>query len=518
MINNLLSSSKKNLTQSVSGSVSLAIGFIFVFLLALVSGFFLTHEEAPYTSELAFIEKSGDSNIKGSVIPASCESNPPEDHVPGDCGCSINAISPCSGASCTRTIRWAANVASGQVNIWRGATYIGERLANSEENLTVAVGGETFSVMRNDGIVLCSTFVTGYPAPTLTFTANGASDITVNQTDTVTLSWTVENADTCAASGSWVGGQIANNGTHEAGVVPTSPSNSYTLNCSGPGGSTPVQSVSVTVRPPSVTLDATPPLIGPGMSSTLFWTVSGASTCDISGGWNGPITPANGNMIVSPSYAPVTSYTLTCIGIGGDDTKSTTITMPSGTITATPCTISPDESSCFSTVSWNSANFIGARSVQQNSSVFSVSPSDSVVRTVNPDNDLFKLEDTGSSFVRIAEAGAVCHTGSVWVTEAQLCISLPVLTLDSDKIVRSGTSAGLDIAVRANYLTTCTVQDGTTQTFTHSASSIARSYNMTTRTLKSAQIVTLTCTHNTYPIVTQSKQVRIEVIPTIQEI
>lgn len=39
----------------------------------------------PHTSELAFIEKSFEHGVEGSVIPASCESNPPTNHFFGDC-------------------------------------------------------------------------------------------------------------------------------------------------------------------------------------------------------------------------------------------------------------------------------------------------------------------------------------------------------------------------------------------------------------------------------------------------
>ncbi len=53
--------------------------------------FILTQESTPYTSELAFTERSENSGVMGTVIPASCESDIPQNHFVGDCQCSITA-------------------------------------------------------------------------------------------------------------------------------------------------------------------------------------------------------------------------------------------------------------------------------------------------------------------------------------------------------------------------------------------------------------------------------------------
>jgi hypothetical protein len=59
-----------------------AVGLVSI---AMVAVFFVTRGVTPHTSELAFTEHSTLGKDAGSVIPASCNSNPPTDHFNGDC-------------------------------------------------------------------------------------------------------------------------------------------------------------------------------------------------------------------------------------------------------------------------------------------------------------------------------------------------------------------------------------------------------------------------------------------------
>jgi hypothetical protein len=64
--------------------------------------------------------------------------------------------------------------------------------------------------------------------------------------------------------------------------------------------------------------------IVPPEKVTLTWTSSGASSCTMDQGIDtGGLT--NGSVIVSPSAT--TTYTLTCTGAGGEDSKSITVTV-----------------------------------------------------------------------------------------------------------------------------------------------------------------------------------------------
>jgi hypothetical protein len=503
--------------QSLGRVAWLFVGLIATVLSFFVGGYSLTKAEVPYVSELAFIEKSDNLNFVGSVIPASCESNPPEDHFFGDCQCNINAVSPCLDASCSRTIAWYASPST--FHIWRDSTYLSSESGGSQGIFTVPPGGSVFSVRRDDDVILCSSFVTGYPPPILNFLVNGSSNVTIDSAP-VTLQWSVDNTDTCTASGSWSGGKAGSSGSHQEILSPAAADNTYTLTCSGPGGSV-SRSVNVVVLPPTVTFSASPTLIGPGMSTTLSWDIIGADSCNRSGGWSGVINPPNGSgsQVVSPSYSPSTTFNLSCTGVGGTTNRSVVVTMPSGSITATPCTIPAETGSCLSTVTWNSANFLGNRSVKQGTVQFSTDISGSVSRAVNPDNRTFSLEDTGSAFIQTSLSLPVCQVGSIWVTDAQLCITLPVLSLDATRFVRKGSSADITISVLANYSATCTIQDGsaTGYTFVHTPSPAPQSYTYTSQPLESDQIINLTCTHNLYPIVTQSEQARVSVTPGFEE-
>jgi hypothetical protein len=79
--------------------------------------------------------------------------------------------------------------------------------------------------------------VTGGSAPAVTFTASAA---TVAAGGSVTLTWNAANATGCTASGGWSG----NKATSGSESVTVQQSSTYTLACSGAGGTT-NQSVSV---------------------------------------------------------------------------------------------------------------------------------------------------------------------------------------------------------------------------------------------------------------------------------
>ena len=84
---------------------------------------------------------------------------------------------------------------------------------------------------------------TPYCPPTINFSANPTS---IFQGQSTTLSWTTTYATSCAASGGWSGSK-ALNGSEV--VVPLPPPQvTYTLTCSGPGGSA-SDSVTINITP-----------------------------------------------------------------------------------------------------------------------------------------------------------------------------------------------------------------------------------------------------------------------------
>src|SRR4029450_7510388 len=91
-----------------------------------------------------------------------------------------------------------------------------------------------------------------------------------------TLTWTSTNATSCTASGDWTGSK-ATSGT--APVGPLATGKSYTLACTGAGGTaTQTASVSVGSAPvPTLTLTASPTTVAAQGSSTLTWSSTNAT-------------------------------------------------------------------------------------------------------------------------------------------------------------------------------------------------------------------------------------------------
>ena len=92
------------------------------------------------------------------------------------------------------------------------------------------------------------------PVPTVSLTSTAS---TVTDNDSTTLNWTASNADSCTASGGWFGSKETS-GTES--TVPLTQDTTFTLDCTGPGGSA-SQSIIVKVLSPSgvATLSWTPP-------------------------------------------------------------------------------------------------------------------------------------------------------------------------------------------------------------------------------------------------------------------
>lgn len=115
------------------------------------------------------------------------------------------------------------------------------------------------------------------------------------------------------------------------------------------------------------------------------------------------------------------------------DTAMSCSAAPSGSISATSCTIQLDESSCDSTVSWNSSNFVGAASVSQASTGTTLGTSPASI-AVNFSNNTFTLVDTGSSFTTSATASVSCASG-VW-DGSKCSVACVPLTCNASSICR----------------------------------------------------------------------------------
>ena len=180
------------------------------------------------------------------------------------------------------------------------------------------------------------------PVPVLT-----ASPSTIIAGANSTLTWSSTNATACT-------GTNFNTANHTSGSMTVTPAATitYSISCTGPGG-TANTSATVTVNtPPTTTLTATPGSVTAGGASTLAWSSTNATVCTGSGFSTGNYT--SGTASVSP--ATTTSYSVTCTGPGGTHTSSATVIvngLVGASLSASPTNITPGGNS---TLTWSSSN------------------------------------------------------------------------------------------------------------------------------------------------------------------
>jgi len=160
------------------------------------------------------------------------------------------------------------------------------------------------------------------PVPTVSISASPAS---VNSGGMSTLTWSSSDADSCTASGSWIGDKAVN-GSEVVGPIESD--SQFSLTCSGGGGST-TGSTAVTVNsaanPPTLSFTATPGTVTQGSAATLNWSTINVDSCTASGDWSGS-RPTSGNESTG-NLNSASSYTLTCSGPGGDISDDVTVTI-----------------------------------------------------------------------------------------------------------------------------------------------------------------------------------------------
>lgn len=190
--------------------------------------------------------------------------------------------------------------------------------------LTCDEAGGTGTVSRT------ATVTVTLPPPTVTFSAS-ASRIDPGQG--AILTWSVANADTCTASSTagseWTGARSTSGGTQS---VTPAVSTTYTLSCTGLGGTTTRTAALVVAYVPTLTLAAHPRRVVLGDKTRLDWESNYATTCIASGNWTGA-QALSGSLTIKPGNSTAQSYTLTCSGPGGTVQKTATVTVIFATAT-----------------------------------------------------------------------------------------------------------------------------------------------------------------------------------------
>ncbi len=160
------------------------------------------------------------------------------------------------------------------------------------------------------------------PAPVVSLTASPSS-IAANAA--ATLTWSSQHASACTASGGWSGTEPPS-GTQSTGAL--AGTTSYSLACTGAGGSTTATATVTVVPPPQIqSFTASPSKITAGGSTTLSWSATAASCAISGGGVTHPGLPASGSLTISSIMAS-TTYGLGCANsLGATATATTLVTV-----------------------------------------------------------------------------------------------------------------------------------------------------------------------------------------------
>jgi len=173
--------------------------------------------------------------------------------------------------------------------------------------------------------------------PQVTVTLN-SSATTVDPSDTVVLDWSSTNATSCTAlqgGGFSTGGITGGNDTTD----PLSVHTTFIVECTGAGGSSAQDQVTVNVRPEITLLTTTPSTVASGDSTTIDWSANNSTSCTGTNFSTGGLTA--GSVEVANITASQT-YILDCSGPGGSTQSQVTVTLagaPIANLSAVPATV-----------------------------------------------------------------------------------------------------------------------------------------------------------------------------------
>src|SRR3989338_1318660 len=160
------------------------------------------------------------------------------------------------------------------------------------------------------------------PLPVADIQCNSANSCSIVYGSSAILNWTSSNTIGCSvAPGGWTG--ISNSGQSTGNLTATT---TYTLNCTGPGGSvSDFVTVSVGLPPsPTATINCNgvnPCNIAYNSPAAINWSSSNTTSCTVSpGNWTGTSGSQSTGGLTS-----TTVYILNCTGPGGSASASTTV-------------------------------------------------------------------------------------------------------------------------------------------------------------------------------------------------
>jgi hypothetical protein len=304
--------------------------------------------------------------------------------------------------------------------------------------------------------------------------------------DHTTIAWHTSGAATCTASGGFSGdgwasaSKALSSSGQSVGPITTAGTYTYTLNCTGPGGSSGNVSTTVTVSgggnnptpPASIgTFSATPTSVPAGQSIVLIWTTTNATSCTASGGalgdgWSGSAIATSsagttiGPILIAGSY----TYVLTCTGTGGSSgPTSVTVVVnavtPAATVTsftATPNNVQTGQSIVLSWTSNNATSCTGGGGSGSDGWNGSTQPASSSGVTIGP----LSTPATFTYALLCTGPGGVSGTSQITVTVGQSTSPASITSFSaSPNSVQTGGSTTL--AWTTTNATSCSASGGT---------------------------------------------------------
>ncbi len=224
----------------------------------------------------------------------------------------------------------------------------GSKSTSGTESVTpTATGAANFALActGKGGSANASTSVTvNALPPVVTISADQA---TIGLGKPVKLTWSSSNTTSCTASDSWSGAKAVS-GTES--VTPAAAgAATFTVSCTGSGGSANASAAVTVVPPPTVSITADRAGVVSGGVLNVTWTSTNATSCRGFGAITLYDKPTSGTEGVDTLDNP-NVYTVTCTGIGGSTSASVTVptghaptlifTAPSPIILGDPLTLS----------------------------------------------------------------------------------------------------------------------------------------------------------------------------------
>ena len=217
--------------------------------------------ETFHSAELAALPVSAYNFEKGFITPASCGSphcsksgcfggECPPPPPPGGLSLSLGGSVACNSVP----LSWTASAGADGYKILRGEprvdispfqpyTALNFTDTTVSQNTTYPYQIEAyngFGTNRSNEIRVTTPFC----PPTLSFSGSPTS---IFQGQSTTLTWSTAFTTSCTASGAWSGSKPTSGS--EVVIPSPPPSVTYTLTCTGPGGSTGPQSVTINITP-----------------------------------------------------------------------------------------------------------------------------------------------------------------------------------------------------------------------------------------------------------------------------